>query len=378
MKKYFSVLIATVLLVCSASCVNNMKDNTTTDAGTVSEPDASEKDNNQITTNDLDSIESDKVVAVDVSGLSGYTVYPVSADYGEGNPFACEPAEGFHAFSGVKSDADTGVKTKTFEYNGKTVELTYDGKTDSSLGDHGPVSVYSYADPGFAERFFGRRYDEYTSTVSFYENGEICEISGALLGLPETDGARDTEALKAAVTGKYGNTFDFGAYGFCESEEHKNSKGEVNYITFRWFNKKNGVRINDGVTVSVLTDGTPMQVKMPSGNKLEELNAHLNSEEASAIIEDRISKTLADKGFTRLTVDEYYVRIYGSADIDAETAKKLAADEEKKYEGVYPTMLFDVYEGKPAFYCTDLVCYADGENNAHSVTAEFLILMTGE
>ena len=72
--------------------------------------------------------------AVDVSGLSGYTVYPVSADYGEGNPFACEPAEGFHAFSGVKSDADTGVKTKTFEYNGKTVELTYDGKTDSSLG----------------------------------------------------------------------------------------------------------------------------------------------------------------------------------------------------------------------------------------------------
>ena len=280
MKKYFSVLIATVLLVCSASCVNNMKDNTTTDAGTVSEPDASEKDNNQITTNDLDSIESDKVVAVDVSGLSGYTVYPVSADYGEGNPFACEPAEGFRAFSGVKSDADTGVKTKTFEYNGKTVELTYDGKTDSSLGDHGPVSVYSYADPGFAERFFGRRYDEYTSTVLFYENGEICEISGSLLGMPETDGARDTEALKAAVTGKYGNTFDLCAYGFCESEEHKNSKGEVNYITFRWFNKKNGVRINDGVTVSVLTDGTPMQVKMPSGNKLEELNAHLNSEEA--------------------------------------------------------------------------------------------------
>ena len=117
---------------------------------------------------------------------------------------------------------------------------------------------------------------------------------------------------------------------------------------------------------------------MPAGDKLEELNAHLNSEEASAIIEDRISKTLADKGFTRLTVDEYYVRIYGSADIDAETAKKLAADEEEKYEGVYPTMLFDVYEGKPAFYCTDLVCYADGENNAHSVTAEFLILMTGE
>ncbi len=289
------------------------------------------------TTKDVQTtIETEAWELIDVSELSGYTVYAWDNDYGMNVLFGSEKPEDFHTLSSLISDADSGSVTKTFEYNGKSVELTYAGTKDSSLGDMGKISVYTYNDADFSEVILGRINEKFTSEVSFYENGEIYEISGSLLGSVETDGGYDIEALKAAVMEKYGETFDFSRYEFSDTGEHRAADGKtVNGITYRWYNEKCGARVNDGIFISVFVNGIVSRIIYPSREYIKDLDVKFTFDELTAIVNDKTEKALAERGYKRITPEE---------------------------KDIYHAWKFDVYRGKPAFYCQDAVYYVGGDN----------------
>lgn len=244
----------------------------------------------------------------------------------------------------VREDAE---KKKTLTFNGRELELTYDGCSYYYCDNKDLIiDRYSYDDYEYTEYVNGVEETlTKTSHVWFSEDGKAVDIRGTVLGSLGKIDFSDDEAIKTAVKNKFGDVINYDLYDEVKVERYD----PIGRVVLQCCDKYCGCDYTrNSLTVSIKTeDGTVTGYFNLYDRKygFNEKNDPFTYDEIRAIASFNIFTLLKDAG----------CRVGAAVNENGEV--KLMED---------LSLTAFLYEGKPAIRATAEKTYLDSEGNPAS------------